>query len=182
MTPIFTAEGDSGETGFLGRGRISKTSIRIETVGSVDEANAALGFARALIENEKIQSILLHVQKKLYLLMAELSTSPEAADQFDRISQEDINWLESRIETLENEVESPQEFIIPGDTPAGGALDVARTIVRRAERKAVALLEAKEINKPLLIAYLNRLSSLVFILEVYEESQGGGGIRTVKEI
>lgn len=180
MTPYFTAEGDSGETGFLGKGRISKTSIRIEAVGSVDEANAFLGYARALTECEKIRSILLHVQKRLYLLMAELSASPEAAEQFDRISQEDIHWLESQIESLENEIELPHEFIIPGETQASGALAVARTVVRRAERRAVALLEAKEINKQLLVAFLNRLSSLLFVLEVYEISQSGGGIRSVK--
>ena len=182
MAPFFTAEGDSGKTGFLGKGRISKTSVRIEAVGSVDEANAALGFARALTELENIQAILLHIQKRLYLLMAELSASVDSAENFDRIGQKEIKWLESKIEDLENEVELPREFIIPGESPGSSALAVARTVVRRAERRVVALLEAKQINNPLLVVYLNRLSSLLFVLEVYETSQSGGEIRSVKEV
>jgi len=89
--------------------------------------------------------------------------------------------LESQIGDLENEVTMPSEFIIPGETPVSAALAVARAVVRRAERRAAALLEAGEIGKPLLIAYLNRLSSLIFVLEVYETSINSGGIRTVKE-
>ncbi len=181
MAPFFTAEGDSGETGFLGKGKLSKASVRIEAVGSIDEASAFLGFARSLTENEQLRSILLHIQKTLYLLMAELSAAPEAADQFDKISQDDIQWLESQIGDLENEVTMPSEFIIPGETPVSAALAVARAVVRRAERRVAALLEAGEIRKPLLIAYLNRLSSLIFVLEVYETSINSGGIRTVKE-
>ena len=182
MASFFSAKGDSGVTGYLGEGRISKASIRIEAVGSVDEASAAIGLARALTDIEKVQSILLQIQKKLYLLMAELSASLDAADQFDKINQDDIQWLEAQIEYLEDEVVLPREFIIPGETPASGALAVARTVVRRAERRAVALLEAKEIRKSLLIAFLNRLSSLLFVLEVFEISQNGGKIRSVKEV
>lgn len=181
MASFFTARGDSGDTGFLGEGRISKASLRIEAVGCVDEANAVLGFARAITENDRLRSILLHIQKKLYLLMAELSAAPEVADQFDKINQDDIQWLESRISDLEREISLPSEFIIPGETPVSGALAMARTVVRRAERRAVALLDAGEIQKQTLIAYLNRLSSLLFVLEVFETSLNGGGVRSVKE-
>lgn len=181
MTPFYTSKGDSGDTGFLGAGRISKASVRIEAVGSVDEATAALGLARALAESEKTRSIILHVQKHLYLLMSELSADFETADQFDKISEDDVKWLETQIENLENAVVIPREFIIPGENPASGALALARTVVRRAERRTVALLESDEIQKPVLIAYLNRLSSLMFILEIYEVSLYGHGVRLVKE-
>jgi len=181
MTPFFTGKGDSGETGYLGEGRISKDSVRIEAVGSVDEANAALGFARAMSEVEEIQQIIFQVQKKLYELMSELSADVETADQFDKITEQDIKWLETQIDRLEQSVAMPREFIVPGGSPAGGALAVSRTVVRRAERRAIALFNVDGIKKKILIVYLNRLSSLLFILEVYEASHSGRGVRLVKE-
>jgi cob(I)alamin adenosyltransferase len=181
MAPFYTSKGDAGDTGFLGSGRISKSSLRIEAVGSVDEASAALGLARALTESEKIRTIVLYVQKQLYHLMSELSADPSVADQFDKIKDEDVKWLENQIASLEDSVVLPREFIVPGESPASGALALARTIVRRAERRATALLEEHLIEKPLLIAFLNRLSSLIFILEVYEASLSGRGVRLAKE-
>ena len=89
--------------------------------------------------------------------------------------------MEDQIEHLEKIVVLPREFIIAGESVASAALALARTIVRRAERRTIALFEAGEINKPLLIAYLNRLSSLIFLLEVYEASSSGGGVRLVNE-
>jgi len=181
MTPFYTAKGDSGNTGFLGEGRISKASVKIEAVGSVDEATAAIGLARALSSQEKTRSILLKVQKQLYLLMSELSATPETAEHFDKISDDELGWLETQIADLEKVVTLPREFIIPGENPSSGALSVARAVVRRAERRTVALLDADEIQKPILVAYLNRLSSLLFILEVYEASFSKGGVRLAKE-
>lgn len=179
--PFYTAKGDSGETSYLGEGGISKSSLRIESVGSVDEATAAIGLARALSESEKTNAVLLEVQKHLYILMSELSASPEAADKFDRLNETHIEWLELQIEELEESVNLPKVFIIPGGTPASGALALARTIVRRAERRAVAMLEAHQIKKELLVAYLNRLSSMLFVLEVYESSYTGHEIPLTKE-
>lgn len=181
MTPFFTSNGDCGDTGFLGSGRISKTSARIEAIGSVDEATAALGLARSLTEIEKTRSIVLQIQKQLYVLMTELSAEPDMAGQFDAIDEEEVIWLEEQITSLEKLVELPREFIIPGESPAGGALAIARTVIRRAERRVIALFEENEIQKVILIAYLNRLSSLIFILEIYEASLSGEGIRLVKE-
>lgn len=182
MTPFYTGKGDAGDTGYLGEGRIQKTSPRIEAVGTVDEATAAIGLARALAVSEQTRSILLHVQKQLYWLMAELSSSPEVAETFDKIGESEVGWLETQIEMLENTITMPREFIVPGETASGGALSLARTVVRRAERRAMALLEAGGIRKKILLTYLNRLSSLIFILEVFESSMAGGGIRSVKEV
>jgi cob(I)alamin adenosyltransferase len=181
MAPFYTAAGDTGETSYLGAGGISKSSLRIEAVGSVDEANAAIGLARALSESEQTRAILFTVQQHLYLLMTELSASPDVADKFDKLDNGQLNWLEAKIDDLEAAVEMPKVFIIPGSSPASGALDLARTIIRRAERRTVALLEEKQILKQLLVAYLNRLSSLLFVLEVYESSNFGHQIQLTKE-
>jgi cob(I)alamin adenosyltransferase len=181
MTPFFTGKGDSGTTGFLGKGRLSKDSVRIEAVGSVDEATAALGLARGMTEIEEVRKIIITVQKKLYELMSELSADAETAEQFDKIDESDVEWLEKQIVWFENSIDMPREFIIPGESPASGALAVARTIVRRAERRVIALLNAGGITKEVLLAYLNRLSSLIFILEVYESSISGRKVRLVKE-
>jgi len=181
MTPFYTGLGDSGKTGFLGEGRISKSSERIEAVGTLDEATAALGLARALTESALVQDILLKVQKQLYLLMAELSADAETADKFDRIHQSEVDWLEAEIAAIEQTIEMPREFIVPGGSAAGGALALARTIVRRAERRAITLFEAGGFRKELLIAYLNRLSSLIFILEIVVASDSESGLRFAKE-
>lgn len=181
MTPFYTADGDQGETGYLGQGRISKSSLRIEAVGSVDEATAAIGLARSLSTIEKTRNILLEIQKQLYFLMSELSASLDTASKFDNLDQSHIQALEEHIKDLEGSVDLPRAFIIPGGSPASGALALARTIVRRAERRAVAMLEADLIQKPLLVAYLNRLSSLLFVLEVYEIATSGNALQLTKE-
>jgi cob(I)alamin adenosyltransferase len=182
MAPFYTGRGDSGKTGFLGEGRVSKSSARIEAVGSVDEANAALGLARAFTKSARVQKILLQVQKQLYFLMAELSADTDTAEQFDRIHQKEVDWLEEQIASLENVIEMPREFIVPGGSPTSSALALARTIVRRAERRTIALFEADGFRKEVLIAYLNRLSSLVFVLEVFESSQAEYGLQLAKEV
>lgn len=180
MTPFYTAEGDRGDTGYLGKGRISKSSLRIEAVGSVDEATAAIGLARALCGDQKTQTILIETQRHLYVLMSELSASPDVASKFDQLDEGYLNWLEDNIKQIEEVIELPREFILPGGSPASGALSLARTIVRRAERRAVAMLEEELIQKQLLTAYLNRLSSLLFVLEIYETGLSGQTIQLSK--
>ena len=180
MASFYTGGGDQGDTGFLGEGRISKSSLRIEAVGTVDEVTAALGFARSIAANEKTRDILVNIQKQLYGLMTELSASCENAEVFTRITDKEVDWLEQQVKSIEDVVELPHGFILPGETPASGALSLGRTVVRRAERRVVALFDAGEIQNKELMAYLNRLSSLLFILEVYESSQSGGTVRLAK--
>lgn len=181
MAPFYSGQGDSGDTGYLGEGRLSKASPRMDALGSVDEATAALGLARSLSTSEVSRSLVFSVQKHLYLLMSELAASPETAATFDKIGAGQVAWLEEQIAELEQRVTLPREFIIPGQTPASAAFSLARTVVRRAERRVVALLEEGGIAKPVLVAYLNRLSSLLFILEVHESSLAGDGVRLAKE-
>jgi cob(I)alamin adenosyltransferase len=173
MSDYYTRTGDEGFTGLLGEGRIPKYHLRMEAVGTVDEATAALGVARAACRTEQARTTLLVAQRDLYHLMAELSATPQTAARFRVIDAERVNWLEQQADSLGTQVNMPREFIIPGDTPAGAALDLGRAIVRRAERLLAQLLHNLEIENPELLRYLNRLSSLCFVLELYENQAAG---------
>jgi cob(I)alamin adenosyltransferase len=173
MSDYYTRTGDEGFTGLLGEGRIPKYHLRMEAVGTVDEATAALGVARAACRTEQARTTLLVAQRDLYHLMAELSATPQNAARFRVIDAERVNWLEQQADSLGTQVNMPREFIIPGDTPAGAALDLGRAIVRRAERLLAQLLHNLEIENPELLRYLNRLSSLCFVLELYENQAAG---------
>ena len=175
MSPNFyTRSGDDGSTGLLGEGRIFKDDPRMEAVGALDEANAALGMARAASQSPQGREILLTAQRDLYGLMAETAATPENAARFRSIDAGRVAWLEAQIAAIEQRVPPVTEFIVPGDTPAGAALDLARTIVRRAERRLAGLQRAGEIENPELLRYLNRLSSLCFVLELLENQAAGG--------
>ncbi len=165
---FYTGKGDNGTTGLLGEGRISKSHLRIEALGSLDETTAALGFARSLTEDEQIARLVLQIQRELYQLMAEIAATPENAEQFRSIHAAHVRRLEDQTDQLSEAIELPREFIVPGDTPASGAFSLARAICRRAERRVVELNEREKLGNPQIIPYLNRLSSLCFVLELYE--------------
>jgi len=173
MTRFYTKTGDEGYTGLLGKGRVQKYDRRIETIGAIDEANATLGLARAFCLAPKTASILLAVQKDLYHIMAEIAATPENAAEFQTISGENVTWLEGQIDSITKEVEIPDEFIIPGDSKAGAVIDLARTVVRRAERQVAYLLHKKMIANRQIMRYVNRLSSLCFALELLENQAAG---------
>jgi len=170
MSPFYTANGDDGFTGLLGEGRIAKNAPRIEAIGTLDEATAAIGLARSLSKSDPVRSLLIHLQRDLYHIMAEVAATPENASRFRRIQEEQVEWLEQQTETISQSISIPKEFILPGDSPAGGALSLARAIVRRAERRVVALFHEGDIENLELVRYLNRLSSLLFLLELFEIS------------
>jgi cob(I)alamin adenosyltransferase len=173
MSDYYTQTGDDGFTGLLGEGRIPKYHLRLEAVGTIDEATAALGVARAACRGNPTREILLAAQRDLYHLMAELSATPQNAASFRVIDAGRVSWLEEQTEAIGVQVNMPKEFIIPGDTNSGAALDLARTIVRRAERLVAQLLHNLEIENTELLRYLNRLSSLCFVLELFENQAGG---------
>lgn len=173
MSDYYTRTGDDGFTGLLGDERIPKYHLRMEAVGTVDEATAALGVARSICQEQQTRITLLSIQRDLYNLMAELSATPENAPRFRVIDREKVGWLEAQSDAIGAQVNMPREFIIPGDTPAGAALDLARAIVRRAERLLAQLLHNQEIENPELLRYLNRLSSLCFVLELFENQAAG---------
>ena len=173
MIKFYTRMGDEGYTGVIGKDRLPKFDLQIEALGTVDEANAALGMARFLCKAPESSELLLQVQRDLFLLMAELATTSDLADQFRRIGTDRVEWLEKKTDELSRIVGKPMEFIVPGDSQPGAALDLARTIVRRAERRVVELTHRKGIKNPELIRYLNRLSSLVYLMELRENMEAG---------
>jgi len=173
MPKFYTRTGDDGTTGWLGEGRLLKTDIRIETLGSLDEASAALGLARASCQESRIQKLIQEVQRDLYKIMAEVASSPENREKFSSLDATRITWLESQVDVFTSITQVPKEFVLPGDTPSGAAFSLARTIVRRTERRLAQLQEREEDRNAYLLQYLNRLSSLCFILELYENQSSG---------
>lgn len=168
MTKYFTGQGDDGITGLLGKQRVPKYDLRMEAIGAVDEANAALGIARSQSRLTETQARILIVQRELYHLMAELAATAETAAQFHSINADSVSRLENEILILGENTKLPEGFIVPGDTPSGAAFDLARAIVRRAERRVAELLARGDVANGELLRYLNRLSSLLFVMELSE--------------
>jgi len=181
MSRFYTQTGDDGYTGLLGEGRAPKYSKQIETIGAIDEADAAIGVARSFSLAPQTSLILLTVQRDLYHIMTEIATTPENASQFPRLSSERVNWLETQIDSINNVVSIPTEFIVPGDSKAGAIIDLARTIVRRAERHVTFLVHQKLIENLEILRYMNRLSSLCFALELLENQSAGSTQTTLSK-
>jgi cob(I)alamin adenosyltransferase len=170
--PFYTRKGDEGYTDLLG-GRVPKYDARPETYGTLDEATSNIGLARALATSERTKAVLIDVQRDLYTMMAELAFTAEMRQGKFHITAEHVARIEAETDAIEAEVPLPPHFILPGDTAAGAALDVARAVIRRAERLAVKLAHDGEIDNDQLLAYLNRLSSLLFILARFEDREAG---------
>jgi cob(I)alamin adenosyltransferase len=178
---FYTSKGDDGTTGLLGEGRVPKYHDRMEALGALDEASAALGLARAQCAVTQTPPILLEAQRDLYKLMAEVAATPENAERFHFIDESRVAWVESQTDELSKSVEMPKEFILPGDTLGGAALSLARAIIRRAERRVVVLFDDGEVPNAHLQRYLNRLSSLCFVLELLENQNAGRKTSLAKE-
>jgi cob(I)alamin adenosyltransferase len=158
---IYTRTGDGGETGLYGGGRARKGDLRIEALGAVDEANAALGLARTNTrQDQALDPLLERLQHRLFDLGAGLA-QPDGGPA--RIAQSDVEAREQAIDRLEQDLEPLRAFILPGGSDAGAALHLARTIARRAERAVVRLADAGEAVDPLVLTYLNRMSDLLFV-------------------
>lgn len=172
--------GDDGTTGLLGGGRAKKDDPRIEAYGTVDEASSAIGLAKALTSDERVRSIAEDLQRGLYRLGAELATSHEHEGRFGSTTAADVEELGRLMADLEAEVPMPTGFVLPGTTPASGALDLARTVVRRAERRCVTLVREGQLSNPQVQRYLNRMSLVLFVLGRYEEDGAGQRARLAK--
>jgi cob(I)alamin adenosyltransferase len=171
---IYTRKGDTGTTGLLfGGDRISKADLRTDAYGTTDEAVSALGMARAAIGSAtdrteaRLAELILRLQRELFVVGAELATHADRrerlTDRVSRVTAEMVTALEREIDALEEVVEQPKEFVLPGESMAGAALDLARTSVRRAERRAVALADAGGLPDSQVVPYLNRLADLLFV-------------------
>jgi len=173
MSEFYTRKGDEGYTGLLGEGRVPKYHPRPEAVGCLDECNAAIGIARAVCRGPGTSAILLHIQRDLYHLMSEVSATPDNASRFRMIQASHVSWLEEQAEAIGAQVGVLRDFIVPGDSIAGAHLDMARTLVRRAERRLARLVHDGEVENKEILRYLNRLSSLLYILELIENTAAG---------
>lgn len=169
----YTGRGDDGTTGLLGEGRVPKYDPRPEACGTLDEASSVMGLARATVKSERSRSLLLASQRHLCGIMGELASTPENADQFRCLGAEHVEWLTSQTDALASEITLPDDFIIPGDSLPGATLDVARTVVRRAERLVVKLMDDGLVTNKEIARYLNRLSSLLFVMARYEDALAG---------
>jgi cob(I)alamin adenosyltransferase len=161
---IYTRTGDAGQTSLFDKTRVSKADSRVDAYGEVDELNAWLGFVRAAGLDEDLDEPIVRIQRDLFALGAQL------ADPRDKIAErvtkaslgdEDVARLEALIDWLETELPPLKRFILPGGSPVGAALHLARTVCRRAERRIIALDPPVD---PVLIRYVNRLSDLLFVL------------------
>lgn len=172
--------GDDGSTGLLGGGRVAKDDPRVEAYGTIDEASSALGLARALSSHARVTSICEELQRGLYAVGAELGTSPGAGKAFVTTTEREVERLEELIRELEELAPMPEGFILPGATPASGAIDLARAVVRRAERRCLTLERGGGLGNPNVRRWLNRLSLVLFVLGRYEESLSGSSAQPAK--
>jgi len=172
---IYTRRGDRGETDLFGGPRVAKDHLRVEAYGSVDELNAALGAALADTAHQDIRDLVRSIQENLFDLGAYLS-SPDAERREKSGVREpleaDVEALEARIDAFEAELEPLRNFVLPGGTSAAAAFHLARTVCRRAERRAVSLDREVPLEAPAL-HYLNRLSDLLFVLARLENRRAG---------
>jgi cob(I)alamin adenosyltransferase len=186
VVKIYTKKGDDGTTSLWYGGRVPKTNARTEAYGSIDEANSALGAARALSNDDaELHASILSLQRDLFVAGAELATAPDAADRLEdgvsRITNEMVERLEEEIDRYMGQVDLPPHFVIPGGTQLSAALDLARAMIRRAERRTVELRDSEGLASDTVLRYLNRASDLAFALarfadedepEIFEGREG----------
>lgn len=170
MSNIYTKKGDSGQTSLFGGKKVSKGSPKVDCYGTIDEANSALGLAYSKTESRDIKGYIKNIQKKLFVVAAELASDKESLFMLsDKITDSDIRDLEKIIDKCYETVGPQSEFVIPGKNEASACMHVARTIIRKAERKICFLADSEDI-RPELLKYVNRLSDAIYALARLEET------------
>jgi cob(I)alamin adenosyltransferase len=176
MTRIYTKKGDDGTTSLWYGGRVPKSDARTEAYGALDEAGSALGIARSLCGpgEAEIARDVLRIQSELFVAGAELATAPEAGERLEdgvsRITDAMVDALDAEIDRYMDQVSLPPKFVIPGGTQLSAQLDLARAILRRAERRAVALRDEQGLASEAVLRYLNRASDLVYAMARFADS------------
>ncbi len=161
---IYTKTGDSGSTGLFGGSRVSKSHVRIEAYGTVDELNSHIGLLRDQTVNAPRRDVLIRIQENLFTIGSRLATEdPEKLDKVPTLAGEAVSELEEEIDTMEESLEPMRNFILPGGHASVSAGHIARCVCRRAERRVVSLAEIAEVEERI-IHYLNRLSDYLFVL------------------
>lgn len=178
---VYTRTGDDGTTGLLFGGRVPKDTTGPEAYGDVDEAVSALGVVRAAVDRDsELDVLVIRLQRDLFVVGAELATAPGNRSRLEpgvsRVTAEMVTALEPLIDDVGSRFDPPQEFVLPGENPVAAALDVARTVIRRAERAAVAAAQADWLPDSHVVPYLNRLADFVYTLARWQE----GAFRPVR--
>jgi cob(I)alamin adenosyltransferase len=175
LAKIYTRRGDDGSTGLFGGPRVRKDDLRVSAYGDVDELNSALGVAREEVPEGDLRALIDALQSELFTLGAQLATPDAAAapKEIPRIGEAQVSRLEQEIDRLTNELPPMRNFILPGGSKAGAALHFCRTVCRRAERKVVELAESSPVPAQAL-AYVNRLSDLLFVMARAANLRAGG--------
>ncbi|MCS7044202.1 MAG: cob(I)yrinic acid a,c-diamide adenosyltransferase [Bryobacterales bacterium] len=170
---IATKRGDGGETSLAGGIRVPKSHQRVESYGTIDELNSAIGLARALCQGESVRSQLRAIQQELFRVGSALATPPESRKPQIPITPDMVDGLTRQVHEIEGVDGVLADWAIPGGHPAAAALDLARTICRRAEREIVRLRDSGEPVQETILAYVNRLSDLLWLLARKLETEAG---------
>jgi cob(I)alamin adenosyltransferase len=165
---IYTKTGDKGQTSLYDGTRIDKDSLRVESYGTVDELNSAIGFAMKFVEDDSIKNSLKKIQMRLFFVAGELATIEEGKYKY-KVKEEDILALEKIIDDYLPKISGADKFIVPGSSSAAAALHVSRTICRRAERRIITLKRNEEVSD-ILLKFINRLSDVLYTYARYSES------------
>jgi cob(I)alamin adenosyltransferase len=161
---IYTKKGDEGKTSLIGGTRVSKSSIRIDAYGTVDELNSYIGWVRDLCERDEHANVLLEIQDRLFTIGSLLAADPvKSKMELPSLNESDVVYIEKQIDKMNEELPEMKSFILPGGHPAVSCCHVARCVCRRAER-ATVLLSENDIVDSIIIKYLNRLSDYLFVL------------------
>ena len=172
---VYTRTGDDGTTKLLYGGLISKTDPRCEAYGEADLAVSAMGLARAMSNDNCVKNILLRTQREMFTVMSELATDTKNYNKFKThfriIQKENVSQIENWIDDLTAQIDLPDKFTIPGASMASGALDLARSALRSAERRMVALYETDILTNQENLSYVNRLGDLLYVLARYEDRE-----------
>jgi len=161
---IATKRGDSGTTGLPGGVRVSKTNPRVECYGTIDELISQMGFARSITGHKEVHDLTKEIQRELFKVGSAIGTAPESRKPAPAITQEMVDALEAHVHRIEAMEGILGDWSLPGETSDAAAMDVARTICRRAERLAVGLFETGVLTNPQILSYLNRLSDVLWLL------------------
>ena len=175
MVKIYTKKGDDGTTSLWYGGRVPKSSLRTEAYGTLDEAASALGVARSLCEpGSELAADILRLQDDLFIAGAELATAPEASERLEdgvsRVTDDIVASLEPAIDRYMERVELPPKFVIPGGTQLSAHLDLARTMIRRAERRTVELARTEGLGSDAVLRFLNRASDLAYAMARFADT------------
>jgi cob(I)alamin adenosyltransferase len=172
MVKLYTGLGDDGTTGLLGEGRVEKSDIRLDVMGCLDELSAFLGLAKCQTDDKVTKGGIENIQRDLYAIMTEVAATPQSIEKFKPFSEQRVVYLEKWVAEIGEEIEVPHEFILPGETLPSAVFSICRTQTRKAERRMVGLFDKSKKKNGEILRYLNRLSTLLFLLEIKYSKKG----------